>query len=97
MTPAEYSGPAIPNVSVVVMQPLVIPSPAGSAVGDPVHPQPSTGSVSCSLDSSDDPSGAHARISRGLVHWWGGGEVGGAPFASGFHDLSSGGCVSSRW
>ena len=48
MTPAEYPGPAIPSGSFVVTQPLVIPSPAGSAVGDAGCSHPSTGLVSCS-------------------------------------------------
>ena len=48
VTPAEYPGPEIPSGSFMVTQPLLVPSPAGSAVGDAAWSQPSTGSGSCS-------------------------------------------------
>ena len=48
MTPAGYPVPAIPDVLVVMTQPLVVISPAGPTNVDPAIPRPSTGLVGCS-------------------------------------------------
>ena len=48
VTPAGYPTPVIPDVSVVMTQPLVVTSPAGPTDMDPAIPRPSTGSVGCS-------------------------------------------------
>ena len=48
MTPAECPERAPPGVSVIVAQPLMVTSPAGSTVVSPGFLQPSTGSVGCS-------------------------------------------------
>ena len=88
--------PAIPEPSVVMVETLVVTSPAGPTGGGPAIPRSSTGSV---VGVSDVPVGVHTGgepVVQGSCHgsvsalvWfvvWGGGGVGSSPFASGCPD-----------
>ena len=106
-TPAGYPVPAIADASGQMTQLLVVTSPAGPTDVDPAIPRPSTGSMGCFNGAFFAPGGVYDGVepvvqgcSRGPVSsvvWFvirrG---VGGTNCASGFPDLSSDGCVSSR-
>ena len=106
-TPAEYPVPAIADASVLMTQALVVTSPAGPTDVDPAIPRPSTESMGCSAMLSSLPVGVYDGVepvvqgcSRGPVSsviWFVvRRRAPGTHFASGFPDLSSDGCVSSR-